>query len=249
MIKNKSHIETFIGDQKKEIRKNLRMEIKGNIKKIKISDFAEVFSILSPEENKLSFNFKGIKDALSYTAGILAVLVFGYLLYMSFEIVNIKEIAKTTTLTQDEFNAMYDILISELLNDALITLVISFLATPAAGIAAQIVSIRKFYKLQKASSKFASFIKLRSKMYKLLESKPCRFVLSIRSAGAESEVAFMLGFGSPHRVSDSLRKIRRKLGIKIKRASFNNLLIKKLANFLEKNNLTEELRILKKEIL
>ena len=141
---------------------------------------------------------------------------------------------------------MYDILISELLNDVLITAVLSFLATPLAAMALQ---IRKLYKLQKWSSRIKGMIKLRSKMYKLLESKPCRVVLSVESLEAVAKTANIFKFESMYLVADPLKRIRKKLGIKVKKASFNNLLIKKLANFLEKNNLTEELRILKKEIL
>ena len=85
-------------------------------------------------------------------------------------------------------------------------------------------------------------------MYKILESKPARLLLKISSRQAYGDVNDNLSISdSKHHVN----KIRAKLGIKVfkKKSDFNNLLIIKLAKFLEKNNLKEELSILKEEIL
>jgi len=215
--------------------------------KFKPSDVSNLLKDLSIESETLSLPSSGIDNALKYATGIMMALLMFNMLNTLLNLLNVDTMAVMMSESIGEIDALADEIKNEILQEAIITLLISIAATPAAAIAIQ---LRRVYKVKKFANRFKKLVKLRKSMYKILDSKPSRTLLKIDSSKGYSAAASILN-DDIVKIGDiklSVKKIRKKLGIK-KKSSFNNSFITKLAIFLEKNNLLEELKILEKEIL
>lgn len=210
-----------------------------------LGDIGFIFEMLGIGTEDFYFDVSELDRVMNYLAMTILGLVFLHLVYFYIELFSFDDIAVLLANTESQIEDIKMALMTELMSSVFTSLLISLVATPAAALAIQ---LKRVYKVKKISSKIGKLIGLRSKMYKILESKPARLLLKISSRQAYDDVNDNLSIlDSKHHVN----KIRAKLGIKVfkKKSDFNNLLIIKLAKFLEKNNLKEELRILKEEIL
>jgi hypothetical protein len=215
--------------------------------KFKPSDVNNLLKDLSIESEALSLPSSGIDNALKYATGIMMALLAFNMLNTQINLLNVDTMAVLMSESIGQIDALADEIKKEILQEAIITLLISIAATPAAAIAIQ---LRRVYKVKKFANRFKKLVKLRKSMYKILDSKSSRTLLKIDSSKGYSDAARILD-NDIVKIGDirlSVKKIRKKLGIK-KKSSFNNSFITKLAIFLEKNNLLEELKILEKEIL
>lgn len=218
--------------------------------KFKASDITKLLEGLQVEGEIASFpDIKKLDYASNYATIVIIALLIAHLLYAAVYLADVETMAIMMSDSIDQIDSLASDLVEEILKEAFISFLISLAATPAAAIAIQ---IRKVYKAKKFADRFKKLVKIRKSMYKILESKPSKLLLKIDSHEGYIDAANLLGVDLDYRsqdVKESVNRIRKKLGIKVKKAYFNNLFITKLASFLEKNNLFEELKMLEEEIL
>ena len=165
----KKFVESFKSDKQPKVIKN--------ISKFKKEDIIPLLDVLKVEGEGFSIpSLKRVDQVMVYVTMLIMGLTIAHLIYFYIGLLDNSEILNVLAKSKEEINKIADELITELVSSVFISALISLVATPAAALAIQ---LKRAYKVKKISSRISKLIGLRSKIYKILKSKPAKLLLRI----------------------------------------------------------------------